>query len=97
MTRYMAAVDGMTNLDDAAFMEFLKEKNVDWWHWLPGVWMMISDDDKISTEVIRDKLRDITGRKHSVIIEVSEHGDWSGFGPTTTEKNMFKWLHDKWD
>jgi hypothetical protein len=67
-----------------------------WWNWIPGFWMFVSTED-ITTSAIRDKIREITASDNSdmMVLQVTPV-TWSGYGPSTETRNMFKWLRNHW-
>ena len=35
--RFVVAVENMTGAEDRAFVEWLRTKNLEWWHWIPWI------------------------------------------------------------
>lgn len=94
MRRFLATVDGMTVQEEAAFIEFLKESGVDWWHWTAGFWLMIDPKDQRNTIFFRDMLSTITNNKPCLVMNADKPEVWAGRGPSNA--NMFDWLRTKW-
>jgi hypothetical protein len=95
--RFAVIVDSTTPEQAAALTEFFKENHVGWWHWLTNLWLVSDSSGKLSASGIRDTLGTIFPGVHCLVLEINDDGDtWSGFGPKTTEKNMFKWIRENW-
>jgi len=94
--RFVVAVENMTLSEDSAFVEWIREKNLGWWHWIPGFWLVASKPGNASTEEIRNQLRRITGRKDIIVLEIGKPMTWSGYGPNMRERDMFKWIRGTW-
>ena len=75
--------------------DWKKEEKVGWWHWIDGMWLIVSRDPDISVSSIRDKVRKITNGATSLVVEI-EPKTWSGFGPASETRNMFRWIHRNW-
>jgi hypothetical protein len=94
--RFAVAVENMTLTEDTAFVEWIRTKNLGWWHWIPGFWLITTKSGGVSTEDIRNQLRKITGRKDVMVLEIQKPMTWSGYGPDTRERDMFKWIRGTW-
>jgi hypothetical protein len=79
--RFAVAVENMTLTEDTAFVEWIRTKNLGWWHWIPGFWLITTKSGGVSTEDIRNQLRKITGRKDIMVLEIQKPMTWSGYGP----------------
>src|SRR5215471_2979554 len=55
--RFVIAVENMTWAEDRAFVEWLRTKNLEWWHWIPGFWLVATRSGDLSTEEVRNQLR----------------------------------------
>ena len=75
--------------------DLLNEENVGWWHWIDGMWLMVSHNPNISVSSIRDKVRKIASGANILVVEI-EPKTWSGFGPKSETRNMFRWIHQNW-
>jgi hypothetical protein len=82
--------------EDTAFVEWIRTRNLGWWHWIPGFWLITTKSGGVSTEDIRNQLRKITGRKDIMVLEIEKPMTWSGYGPDTRERDMFKWIRGTW-
>lgn len=95
--RYIVCLGNSIKVQDEAFIAYIKEYGLGWWHWLSNVWLIVDSNGKLSAREIRDKLRLIYPGEHTIVLELSENGDtWSGFGPKSEERNMFEWLKTNW-
>ena len=95
--RFVVAVDSATKEYNDAFRDYLKSQGLGWWHWLTNVWLLSDSAGCLAAQDIRDALRDYYPGVHTLVIELGETGDtWSGFGPKSDNKNMFKWLYENW-
>lgn len=95
--RFIICVNNSTKEQENNFVEFLKSQKVGWWHWLSNTWLISDNNGKTNASYWRDHSRDVFENENILVIEINNEKDtWSGFGPSTDEKNMFKWLHDNW-
>ena len=94
--RFIIGVDNMSAEEDKKFRNFLQTKNCGWWHWIDNFWLVTDRKENLGADDLRDALLDIARGKNSLVMPVSGDADWSGYGPSTEEKNMFRWLHKTW-
>ena len=80
--------------DISSFRKYLEQQRFGWWHWTSNAWLLTTRDQQMSAKKIRDKLREITRKKTTMVLEV-ESVTWAGFGPTG-EKDISKWIKDTW-
>lgn len=96
--RFIVLLDGATDEKDNKFLSYVKDHNLAWWHWLSNSWLLIDYNDILSTEEIRDRLRQIYGDAvNNLVIELKQQGTWHGLGPGSGDRNMYEWLQDNWD
>jgi hypothetical protein len=93
--RYLVAINGIKKDDEKDFIEFLRSKNILWWHWIEGCWLLVDESDEDNKIVIRDYLKELESSRRCLIFEIENTGNWIGFGPKTP-KNMFSWLKSTW-
>src|SRR5690348_12613400 len=94
---FIVLVESSTDEQNTEFLEWIKAKNLGWWHWFQNAWLLTNSQGHLSSEVIRDELKSFFGTANTFVMELTNYdGAWSGFGPNTEKKNMFKWLHDNW-
>jgi hypothetical protein len=65
-----------------------------WWNWIPHFWLITTDEDTTAAE-IRDRIIDIAPGVNCMVIQV-DRGNWSGYGPATEKRDMFKWIKNTW-
>jgi len=94
--RFVVGVSGMSKMQQTAFIEYLRSTRVAWWHWIDDMWLVVDRSGDLHVRKIRDKLRDISGPRRSLVIEVRHLGSWAGFGPSADDKNMFEWIRSTW-
>lgn len=95
--RFVVAVDSATKEQNDTFREFLKSRGLGWWHWLTNLWLVADGAGRLTAQEIRDVLRQHYPSVHTLVLELREDDDtWSGFGPSSETKNMFKWLRQNW-
>ena len=96
--RYIVCINNSTQAQDEKFVEFARNNNISWWHWLSNTWLLSEKSGKLGAADIRDALRDIYNDEYNMVIEISAEKDsWAGFGPKSEEKNMFKWIKKQLD
>ena len=96
MKRFFVIGTNPTTLDQTASIQtWLRGLNTNWWHWINGTWLIVSNDPEITPAAIRDKLNDLAPKVHALVLEV-EPITWSGFGPKSEKRNMFKWIRANW-
>ena len=91
---FIIGVDPTTKEQSEAITNWVKAKGA-WWHWIDGMWLMVSSDQSISVTTIRDQLKAMADGVYSLVIEVDPK-NWSGFGPNSEKRNMFEWIHKHW-
>jgi hypothetical protein len=97
MKRFIISLDKTTNSQEKEFIEYIKENRYGWWHWLSHTWLIVDSRDYLNAAKLRDKLDEIFPSVYNLVIELRSKDDtWSGFGPTSEEKNMFNWLEKNW-
>ena len=95
--RFIVCISDFTKDKDVKFIEFIRNNRLGWWHWLPNTWLLSDPNGKLSVKQIRDQVRQIYDNEHVLVIEINNVGDtWSGFGPSSEQKNMFKWIKNNW-
>lgn len=95
--RFVICINGSTKEQENKFVEYINTQGVGWWHWLTNTWLIVDRNGKTSAGTWREKAVEIFEREHVLVIEISQQNDtWSGFGPSSDEKDMFKWIRDNW-
>ena len=98
--RFIILLNSGSAQQNAEFVKFIKGDDIagGYWHWLNNSWLMVTQNVNMTSEIIRDKLREIYPGVHNLVLELREDGTdtWNGFGPSGEDKNMFKWIHANW-
>lgn len=93
----MVLIEGASKEQDDAFLDWIKEHQLGWWHWMRDGWLLIDPKERFSVSDIRDQIKTTHGTLTSMVIEIKGSEDtWAGFGPNKGEKNMFDWLKRTW-
>ena len=95
--KYAVGLSSLTPEQQKELIAFFKESRVAWWHWIPGMWLIVDRRRQLSPKAIRDKLREIAPSARSMVIEVKGKNSWAGSGPKLDEKNMFSWIRETWN
>ncbi|RHI73320.1 hypothetical protein [Bacteroides eggerthii] len=94
--KFIVNIDGeITEQSSNAFLTYLKENNLLWWHWLSNTWLIVAPDGNIEINILRDKTTDIF-QKNNLVLEIKED-IWSGYGPRGAKTNMFTWIKEQWE
>lgn len=95
--RFVICVNSSTKEQENKFVEFIKTQNVGWWHWLTNTWLISDSNGKTNASHWRKNAVEIFKQEHILVLEIGQDNDtWSGFGPSSEDKNMFKWIKDNW-
>lgn len=96
--RYIVNVSGITTAqEDEKFSAFLNEKKVGWWHWLTNAWLVVDSLEAVDAKSLRDKAIETYKGKNNLVLEVTGGGTWFGYGPTSPDRDMFKWIKENWE
>ncbi|SFM34685.1 hypothetical protein SAMN05216573_10193 [Bradyrhizobium sp. Rc3b] len=97
MSRFIVATDDMTKDQERAFLEYLKENRVGWWHYLKNLWLVDTTRSAFTAAAIRDKLADeIAPGVNLLVFRIDGTTDWAGMGPDDEKRSMFRWLLHNW-
>jgi hypothetical protein len=95
--RFIVALQFATAEQNTAFLNFIKNAGLAWWHWIPNFWLLIDHKGESSAVEIRDKVREIFPTQNNIVIELAAANDtWAAFGPMSMERDMFSWLQNYW-
>lgn len=92
---FVVGINNMTNDEAKQFINYIRDQKLAWWHWINNFWLLVDAYDTMSCSEIRDKLNLISHGKRNLVLEVSPK-TWSGFGPNSANKDMFKWIKNQW-
>ena len=98
MTRkFVVGIDEETPEDVSSFLNYIKQQRFGWWHWIDNTWLLTTYNEQVTVVEIRDRLREITGKKTVVVIEVKSVA-WATYGPMGEgdSKNISRWIRDYW-
>lgn len=97
MKKVVVLVELIDLEQDKKFEDYVSSMGWGYWHWIDGAWLITKHEDSTAvTELIRDKLSEIAPGKRTFVFEISALGTWSGFGPNSESKDMFKWIREHW-
>jgi len=95
--RYIVCINKSTEEQKESFLEYIKEKNYSWWHYLDNTWLIVDKSGKSEARDIRDVLKEVFSKEYNMVFELAAgQGTWSGFGPNSEDRNMFDWIHRNW-
>ena len=92
---FVIGIDSTTKEQAKSIEEWLNKSGLSWWHWIDGMWLVVSHDSAITAASIRDKLNTLAPEVTHLAIAV-EPITWAGFGPNSEKRNMFNWLRKNW-
>ncbi len=95
--KFIVAINSTTDEQLIEIKKFVRSNGFGWWSWLSNFWLLTSNNENTTAKYLRDELRKICPDTRMMIIEMNKDGDtWSGFGPKSESKDMFKWMHETW-
>ena len=92
---FVIGIDPISKEESEGIEDWLSASEVNWWHWIDGLWLVVSHDPNLSVSDIRDNVRTISNNTTSLVVEL-EPVTWSGFGPRSEKQNMFTWIRKNW-
>ena len=96
MKRYFViGIDPTTKEQQKSIQEWLDSQDGSWWHWIDGMWLVVTNDSSIKVSEIRDEVVGRAPGVTSLVLEVKSV-TWSGYGPKTEKRDMFKWIKSLW-
>jgi hypothetical protein len=95
--RFILLVDNTTADQNKAFRDFVEASGLNWWHWISNAWLLIDQKGTWKASQLRDKAKEVYPGENTFVAELRPDDDtWSGFGPSTEKRNMFKWIEQNW-
>ena len=96
--RFIVGVNGMTEEEEKAFISYIRDKRMGWWHWVSNFWLLVDPSEQIEVVDIRDVLiRVAPGKRNLVLqVEIEDESTWAGLGPTGEKNDMFNWIRKTW-
>jgi hypothetical protein len=94
--RYIVCIDNSTPEQEKAFIAFLEEKGMGWWHHLKNTWLLYKTTNSPNELIlIRDSVVRIFKNANNMVFYLAKgEGTWAGFGPSGEDRNMFKWINE---
>ena len=94
--RFVVLASDLSAEESKSFFNWLKENDCGWWHWIDNCWLVYNEETwGITAQKLRDALVKAAPAKNCLVLEIDEPITWAGFGPTSKERNMFRWIKDK--
>lgn len=95
--RYIVCINSSTKEQDQKFLTYLRDNGFGWWHHLKNTWLIVDLDGTSKINDIRDVTRESYDKEYTMVFQLNEgEGTWSGYGPSSDNKNMFKWIRENW-
>lgn len=95
--RFIILMNPASTEKNDLLMQWIKDEGLGWWHWFQGSWLLSNSKGHLTATIVRDKLVEIFGPDHSLVMELRGKDDtWAGYGPSSPEKSMFKWIREAW-
>lgn len=95
MRRFVIGVSGLSKDKSTAFKDTLNEYG-GWWHWIGNFWLLVTDDEDLDVEVLRDRLSSLEAER-AVVFEFPEDISWATLGGVNKDgKHMADWLKNTW-
>lgn len=95
--RFVIGTQNTTKDHEQLFINNLRAHSLIWWHWLPNTWLVIDLQGLKKSSDIRAIFKEVVPNINCLVIEVDSPSKWSGFGPASEDRNMFRWIHNNWD
>lgn len=96
--RYIVCVNKSNKDQNIEFLKYLRQQRFGWWHYLDNTWLIVDSKGTSKIGDIRDKAKVTFENEYNMIFELKDgEGSWSGFGPNSSSRSMFKWLKENWD
>lgn len=98
--RFFVAADGMGKDEYVAFIEFLRDNKLGWWHCIPNVWLITDRSGKMTASALRDKISELRTQNATSCLVMQVHDDitWAGLYPNgSTKRDEFDWIKRTWN
>lgn len=96
MKKFVVAINPLTEEQSNQITNLFRHE-YGWWHWIEGFWLVVDLRDTLTAKWIRDQVQEIAPKARTLVLEVTTPTrNWAGWGPSTPEKNMFKWIRETW-
>jgi hypothetical protein len=97
MKTFIVGLEGSTAVQEEAFIQWITENGLGYWHWIPNFWIIQSLEDTHTVASIRDKITETFPAMNTLVVEIDivpGSVSWSGYGPQTVQYDMFAWLNE---
>ena len=95
--RFSIHLNESTDLQNQAFREFIAAKKLGWWCWISNYWLIVDWKGELSARALREELDAIYPKTRKLVMEINGNTVWSGYGPNSSDKDMYAWLRQNWD
>jgi hypothetical protein len=96
--RFVVLIESSTKEQNDSFLGWIESENIGWFHWFQNTWLLSNPRGHLSASDIRSQVKQAYGSANTLILELQGTNDtWSGFGPNTEQKDMFKWVKRNWN
>ena len=92
---FVIGINPTTSEQTDSIRNWLQSQNGTWWHWIDGMWLVVSHDPNVTAASIRENIDRLTPGVHNLVLQVQPI-NWSGFGPKSENRNMFTWIESVW-
>ena len=94
--KFIVSVDQFSDENVRIFAEFLKCYGCGWWHWIQNIWLVIDYTEKLTAEIIANKLNEIEKNTNNLVFKIDNIQKWHGYGPKIEDSTYFKWIRENW-
>jgi hypothetical protein len=96
--RFVVLLDENDGAGHESFLNWIKTSTrLVHWHWLGDSWLLVDPAGEWTASELRTKAREFYPSVYLLVLELKGTEDtWSGFGPNTEGRSMFKWLRNSW-
>jgi hypothetical protein len=95
--RFIVCHQPGTKDQDDAFKNWLNSREVGWWHWISGSWVVIDLSGALTVDEIRDNVQASYVDKYCMVFE-HDSNRYAGAGPNddAQRKRMGDWIANNW-
>ena len=93
--KFVVMLESATKEQNDQFLKWIESKELAWWHWLSNAWLIHNRTDNVTSEEISTEANKIFGGLNFVS-QVRPEGTWYGWGPSSSDRNMFEWIRNTW-
>ena len=84
--------------EDASVTQMLRNRNLRWWHWTRGMWLVVTDDRTVTARTLADSLNaDPRLPNHGVfVLDADDPRSFAGYVPTDDPPAALRFLREEW-